>query len=107
MGKVVIPDYEYGHPKNEDYAYDVERQRKVDEEDDRLGLAGAAGGSMSDVKLCRDCRHFRPQDSTCEKMPKPQDYVNGGGLGYSSAQLTREFPAPQYCGAEARWWEAK
>ena len=32
MSKIVIKDYEYGHPKNEDYAYDVERQRQVDAE---------------------------------------------------------------------------
>lgn len=56
MGKVVIPDYEYGHPKNEDYAYDVERQRKVDEEDDRLGLAGAGGHGMSNDHVAEPFR---------------------------------------------------
>ena len=30
MGSITIPRYEYGHPKNEDYAYDVARQRGVD-----------------------------------------------------------------------------
>ena len=32
MGSITIPEYDYGHPKNEDYAYDTARQRKDDME---------------------------------------------------------------------------
>ena len=32
MGSITVPQYDYGHPKNEDYAYDLARQRKVDME---------------------------------------------------------------------------
>lgn len=30
MGSITLPEYDYGHPKNEDTAYDNARQDKVD-----------------------------------------------------------------------------
>lgn len=36
MGSITIPTYGHGHPKNEDYAYDLARQRKVDMEQDSV-----------------------------------------------------------------------
>ena len=49
MGSFTIPQYPYGHPKNEDYAYDVARQRKVDMEQDQRDGAGNPQPPMSDL----------------------------------------------------------
>ena len=34
MGSISLPKYDYGHPKNEDTAYDNARQDKVDAEEE-------------------------------------------------------------------------
>ena len=88
MPSITIPQHDFGHPKNEDYAYDLARQRKVD---------------MDDVKLCKNCRHFR--NSSCHsQMNLRPDYVNGGVSTKNSPDFLRSDR--ERCGHDGVWWEA-
>ena len=99
MGSITVrrcDDLPYG-PGNPDYEYDNDRQRKVDAE-------------MDDVRLCKDCAHFK--DGNCSSplnSAMKQDYVNGGETRgnpvWYGAQYCREDA--KTCGPTARWWEAK
>ena len=40
MPSIGITEYPYGHPRNEDYAYDLYRQRKVDMEPSEMSDMG-------------------------------------------------------------------
>ena len=59
---------------------------------------------MSDIRLCRDCKHFR--DGSCwHDDNMRQNYVNGGLATRNSADFLRSDQSK--CGADGKWWEAK
>ena len=59
---------------------------------------------MDKVKLCRDCKHFLPEDK-CAMSPAPIDYVTGADGGFYLAQTER---TTMYgCGKDARFFEPK
>mgnify|MGYP001606272658 FL=1 len=55
-----------------------------------------------DVKLCRDCRHYR--NSSCHhQMNLRTDYVNGGISTKNSPDFLR--CDGERCGHDGKWWE--
>ena len=70
---------------------------------------------MSAVRLCRDCKHYEPNDVHKGKCRAPQnvrmveDFVNGGVIEgdpahYYGCNLNRAHEGA--CGPDAKWFEA-
>ena len=61
---------------------------------------------MSDQpKFCKDCKHYRWNDSKCLVSPKLD--LETGDEGFFSAGVIRGSSVPDDCGPEGKLWEAK
>lgn len=61
-----------------------------------------------EVKICRDCRHYRDSQSgsTCRhQMNLRTDYVNGGISTRNSADFLRSDATR--CGPQGKWFEER
>lgn len=64
------------------------------------------------MKLCKDCKYFRPLGDFCShgEPPSTPDYIHGGQThsGYAGMQQARSAQALRMdryqCGPDARWF---
>ena len=63
--------------------------------------------TMTDVKLCKDCRWFMPTDERCgHESAFLKDYVYGKDRYYGAA-IQRTSSGEKDCAPEAKFWEPR